>query len=106
MNSGILPFGRREWLEAVCRDPGISALQFRVAYALSGMISAEGRLRARLIEIAARSGTTGPSVRGALFRLAERGFLVIRLEKQQVAITVPKSIPRRTPEPVERDSAA
>lgn len=106
MGSGILPFCRNEWLQAVCRDPGVSALQFRVAFALSGMIPAEGKLKSRLIEIAAASGTTGPSVRGALFRLAERGFIIVKLEHQRVAISMPRSIPRRTPEPAERDAFA
>lgn len=106
MQSGKSDFSRREWLEAVCRDPGVSALQFRVAFALSCMISAEGKLRSRLIEIAASSGTTGPSVRGALFRLAERGFLVVKLEQQRVAISMPRQLPRRSLDPAERDAFA
>ncbi len=105
MQSGKPIFSRREWLEAVCRDPGVSALQFRVSYALSAMFSAEGEVRTRLIEIAAKSGTTGPSVRGALFRLAERGFIVVKLDQQRVAISLPRTVPRRKID-AERDSAA
>lgn len=99
MSSGKPPFGKSDWLSMICADPGVSSLQFRVAYSVSSLFRADGSFKARLLEIAARSGATVSSVRTALFRLAERGYISMRTERHHVVVSVPAALPRRALEP-------
>lgn len=84
-----------DWLRAICRDPGVGSAHFRVAYALAAEITDAGVFKGRLIEIAAMSGMTPHSVRSALFRLAERRFGTVKIERQWIVFRVCSELPRR-----------
>jgi hypothetical protein len=89
----MTPFGC--WLDAVARDPGLSAAGFRVAFAVARLADGDGCARARVLEVAAAAGVSSGTCRDAIFRLAERGHVEVKLDRASAKIVLAARPPKR-----------